>query len=105
MSRRTLFKDGGDGTSKSSVGNTESKQIMLLEDKSSEHKLKSYSNLQWSIVYIEEDGVLLLIFATSEGKGKLELAKTFTYGKVRNLKYEDSDSTIIFCWESSSNVV
>ena len=51
---------------------------------------------------MEEDGVLLLIFATSEGKGKLELGKTFTYGKVRNLEYEDSDSSIIFLDVESS---
>ena len=75
---------------------------MLLEDKSTEHKLKNYSNLEWSLVYIEDDGVLLLTFATSEGKGKLELGKTFTYGKVRNLEYEDSDTSIIFLGIQSS---
>ena len=75
---------------------------MLLEDKSTEHKLKNYSNLEWSLVYIEDDGVLLLTFATSEGKGKLELGKTFTYGKVRNLECEDTDSSIIFLDVESS---
>ena len=101
-SRRSLFESGGDGTSKSSVGNTKNKQIMLVEDKSTEHKLKNYSHVEWSLTYIEEDGVLLLIFATSEGKGKLELGKTFPYGKVRNLEYEDSDSSIIFLEVESS---
>ena len=48
---------------------------MLLEDKSLELKLKNYLNLEWNLVYVEEDGVLLLIFAKSESKRKLELGK------------------------------
>ena len=59
-----------------------------------EHRHKNYSKLEWSLVYVEEDGVLLLIFATIEGKGKLQLGKSFNYGKVRNIEYEDSDSPI-----------
>ena len=41
---------------------------------------------------MEEHDVLLLIFAKSEDKGKLESDKTFTYGKFRNIEYDDSDS-------------
>ena len=39
--------------------------------------------------------ILLLIFAKSEGKGKLVLGKTFMYGKIRNVEYEYSDSTTL----------
>ena len=46
-----------------------------------------------SLVYSEENGVLLLIFANSEGKGKLESRKMFTYGRLRNVDYEDSESS------------
>ena len=42
-------------------------------------------------MYVEEDGVLLLIFAKYEGKDKLQLGKTFTYGKVCNIEYEDRE--------------
>ena len=76
---------------------------MLLEDKSTEHKLKNYSNLERSLVYVEEDRALFLIFATSEGKGKLELGKTFTYGKVCNVEYEDNNLSIIFLDVESSS--
>ena len=65
-------------------------------------RLKNYTALEWSLVYVEEDGVLLLIFSKSEGKGKLQLGKTFTYGKVRNIEYEDSDSSNIFLDVESS---
>ena len=45
---------------------------------------------------------MFLIFSKTEGKGKLELGKTFTYGKIRNLEYEDSDSnTLVLDVESS----
>ena len=36
--------------------------------------------------------VLLLIFSKSEGKGKLEQGKMFTYGRMRNVDYEYSES-------------
>ena len=39
--------------------------------------------------------MLLLIIAKSDGKGKLELGKTFNYGDVTKLEYEDSDSSSI----------
>ena len=45
---------------------------------------------------MEEDEVLLMIFATIEGKMKLQLGKSFNYTKVRNIEYEDSDSPNIF---------
>ena len=38
---------------------------MLPKDKSTKHKFKNCLNLEWSLVYIEQDGVLLLIFAKS----------------------------------------
>ena len=41
---------------------------------------------------MEVDGVLLLIFAMTEDKGKLQLGKSFNYDKVRNIEYEDNDS-------------
>ena len=47
--------------------------------------------MEWSLAYSEENGVLLLIFAKSEGKGKLEKGKMFTYGRLRNVDYEDSE--------------
>ena len=30
------------------------------------------------------------------GKGKLQLGKSFNYGKARNIEYEDNDSPNIF---------
>ena len=53
-------------------------------------------------MYVEEDGVLLLIFAKYEGKDKLQLGKTFTYGKMCNIEYEGSDSPNIFITVGSS---
>ena len=45
-------------------------------------------------MYSEENRVLVLvIFAKSEGKGKLEQGKMFTYGRLRNVNYEDSESS------------
>ena len=41
---------------------------------------------------MEVDGVLPLIFATIKDKGKLQLDKSFNYGKTRNIEYEDNDS-------------
>ena len=87
--RKSLFESGGEGTLKPSVKNT-------TEEKSVEKKLKNYLSLEWSFSYVEEDGTLLLIFAKTKGKRKLELSKTFTYGEVRNSEYEDIDSTNIY---------
>ena len=54
---------------------------------------KYFPKMEWSLADSEENGVLLLIFATSEGKGKLEKGKIFTYGRLRNVDYEDSESS------------
>ena len=86
-SRRTLFESRGDGTSKSFVGNP----IKMLETMPMDPKV-NYVNLGWSLVYIEDDVVLLLIFAKSEGKGKMQLVKMLTNGRFRNVEYEDSES-------------
>ena len=54
---------------------------------------------------MEVNGVLLLIFATIEGKGKLQLGKSFNYDKVRNVEYEDNDSlNIVLDVESSVGI-
>ena len=53
--------------------------------------MKDYLDLEWSLFYVEEHDVLLLIFAKSEDKGKLESDKTFTYGKLQYIAYENSD--------------
>ena len=87
-SHRLFFESGGDGTSKSTMGNTSK----ILESKPMDPKVKNYVNLEWSLVYVEEDGVLFLIFAKSEGKEKMDLGKSFTYGRLRNVEYEDNDS-------------
>ena len=65
-SRRMLFESGGDGTSKSSVGNP----MKMHEPMRVDPKVKNYINLEWGLVYIKEDGVLLLIFSKFEGKGE-----------------------------------
>ena len=58
-----------------------------------------------SLVYSEENGVLLLIFAKSEGKGKLHSCKMFTYGRLRNVAYEDSESpNLLLDVESSGGI-
>ena len=57
------------------------------------------------MVYIEEDGILLVIFAKAEGKGKMDLSKSFTYNPLRNVEYEDCDSTnLLLDVESSSGI-
>ena len=85
-----MFESTGDGTSKSSVGQPQAK---TLESGGSDPKVKYFPKVEWSLAYSEENGVLLLIFATSEGKGKLEKGKMFTYGRLRNVDYEDSESS------------
>ena len=55
--------------------------------------MKNYVKIEWSLVYSKESRVLLLIFAKSEGKGKLESRKMFTYGRLRNVDYEHNDSS------------
>ena len=55
--------------------------------------MKYFPKVEWSLAYSKENGVLLLSFAKSEGKGKLEQGKMFTYGRLRNVEYEDSESS------------
>ena len=59
-SRKTFIESGGDGTS-----NT------LGEKSSGEPRLKSYPHDEWTLIYTEDEGDLLLIFAKSKGEGKL----------------------------------
>ena len=61
-------------------------QVKTIEGKT---KVKYFPKVEWSLAYSEENGVLLLIMAKSEGKGKLEQGKMFTYGRMRNVDYED----------------
>ena len=97
-SRRTLFESGGDGTSTSFVGNT----IKTLVDKPAKPRFKNYLDLEWTLIYTKEEGDLLLIFAKSEGEDKLQVGKTFTYGQIKNVEYEDNDSnTLLLDVESS----
>ena len=67
-----------------------------------QHRHNNYSKLEWSLLYVEVDGVLVLIFATMKDKEKLQLDKSFNYGKARNIEYEDSDSANIFFVVKSS---
>ena len=64
-------------------------QVKTIEGKT---EVKYFPKVEWSLAYSEENGVLLLIMAKSEGKGKLEQGKMFTYGRMRNVDYEDSES-------------
>ena len=75
-SRKTLIESGGDGTSKTR-----------------EPRLKSYPHVEWTLIYSEEEGDLLLILAKSEGEGKLQVGKTFNYRQIKNVEYEDNDSS------------
>ena len=95
-SRRTLIESRGDGTFKSSVGNT----VKTLADKPIEPHLNFH--VEWALIYTEEEGDLLLIFAKSEGEDKLQVGKTFTYGQIKNVEYEDNDSpNLLFDVQSS----
>ena len=51
--------------------------------------------MEWTLIYDEEEGNLLIL-AKSEGEGRLQVGKTFNYGFVRRLEYEDQDSLEIF---------
>ena len=75
----------------------------MIETKQVEPKVKKYVNLEWSLVYIEEDGVLLLIFAKAEGNGKIDLRKTSTYVQCRNVEYKENGSTNLLLDVESSN--
>ena len=56
-------------------------------------KVMNFPKVEWRLVYSEENGVLLPIFVEFEGKDKLEQGKMFTYGRLRNVDYEDSESS------------
>ena len=71
-----MIESGDDGTSK--IG---------------EPRLKSYSHVEWTLIYSEEEGDLLLILAKSEGEGKLQVGKTFNYRQIKNVEYEENDSS------------
>ena len=101
-SKKNLFDSTGEGGSKSSVATTKINKGSTQEEKTVEVKYKDYPELEWCLSYVEEDGVLLLITAKSDGEGKLQLGKTFNYGHVTKLEYEDIDSTSILIDVSSS---
>ena len=61
-SRKTLIESGGDGTSKSSVGTT----VKNMGEKSGEPHLKSYLEVEWTLIYDENEGNLILILTKSE---------------------------------------
>ena len=76
--------------------------MKTLTDKPIVPHLKSYLHLEWTLIYTEEEGDLLLICAKSEGKGKLQVGKTFTYDQIKNVEYEDNDSpNLLFDIQSS----
>ena len=64
-------------------------QVKTLEGKT---EVKYFPKVEWRLAYSEENGVLLLIMAKLEGKGKLEQGKMFIYGRMRSVDYEDSES-------------
>ena len=53
--------------------------------------MKDYLDLEWSLFDVDEDDIVLIIFAKRKRKGKLESCKTFTYGKLQYIAYENSD--------------
>ena len=87
--------------SKSSVGNP----MKMVDSVRTDPKVKNCVKLEWSLVYSEENGILLLIFAKPEGKCKLESGKMFTYGRLRNVDYKDSEfSNLLLGVESSAGI-
>ena len=66
-----------------------------MGEKSGEPRQKSYPDVDWTLIYDEEEGNLLLILAKTEGEGSLQVGKTFNYGFVRRFEYEDQDSSNI----------
>ena len=82
-SRRTLFESGGDGISKSSTCNTN----RLVEEKV-EQKIKNYVDLEWSLMYVDEDGILLLIFAKVKARASQSWERHSHLGKftMSNMK-------------------
>ena len=66
-SQRTVIESGGDDTSKSTVATT----MKTFGDESGEPRLKSYPHVEWTLIYTEEEGNLLLVQAEFEVEGKL----------------------------------
>ena len=60
-------------------------QVKTIEFGGSDPKVKYFPKVEWSLGNSEENGVLLLIFVKSKGKGKLEQGKMFTYARMRNV--------------------
>ena len=54
--------------------------IKMVESIPTDPKVKNYMKLEWSLVYSKENGVLLLIFAKSEGKGN------WSHGKCSHME-------------------
>ena len=76
--------------------------IKTLGEKSEEPHQKSYPNVEWTLIYDEKEGKLLLILAKNDGEGRLQVGKTFNYDFVRRFEYEDQDSSnIVFNVDSS----
>ena len=48
--------------------------------------------MEWPLIYNKEEGDHLIL-AKSKVEGKLHVGKSFTYGYVRNIEYEDNDSS------------
>ena len=65
----TLFESTSDGTSKSSVGQPHAK---TLESGGFDPKVKYFPKVEWSLVFSEENGGLLLIFATEGQVGAMK---------------------------------
>ncbi|KAH6555676.1 hypothetical protein KP509_1Z236600 [Ceratopteris richardii] len=54
--------------------------------------LRDMTNLEWCLQYVEENNVVLLVFAGAYGRGKITTTQGFQYGLVYKLDYEDEDS-------------
>ena len=71
---------------------------MLLEEKTTKQRIKNYLSLEWSLIYVEEDGTLLLIFAKTEGKGKSQVnllpMEKFAISSMRIMIHRISISTL-----------
>ena len=58
--------------------------------------------MEWTPIYDEKEGNLLLILAKTEGEGRLQVGKTFNYSFICRFDYEDQDSSkIVFDVDSS----
>ena len=53
---------------------------------------KDYTGSEWALQYVSSSKKLVLIVARSAGPGKLAQGRTFSYGRVLRVDYEDPDS-------------